>query len=121
MESSMQYRKDPKNGNQLSVLGFGCMRFPRNADLCDELITTAVKSGINYFDTAHLYIGNEAALGKILKKHDLRKEIFIADKLPHFRCKSRKDIDKLFDESLERLQTDYIDYYLIHNIGSTKA
>ena len=121
MESNMQYRKDPKNGNMLSVLGFGCMRFPKKAELCEKLITTAIESGINYFDTAHLYLGNEAALGKILKKHGLREKIFIADKLPHFRCKSSGDIDKFFSESLERLQTDYIDYYLIHNIGSLEA
>ena len=121
MKYSMQYRNDPKNGNQLSVLGFGCMRFPRDAEECEFLIINAVKSGINYFDTAHLYPGNEVALGKIVEKYKLRKMIFIADKLPHFRCKSRRDIDKLFAESLERLQTDYIDYYLIHNIGSLKA
>ena len=121
MASSMQYRTDPKNGNQLSVLGFGCMRFPRKTELCEELITTAIKMGINYFDTAHLYTGSEAALGKILKKHNLREKIYIADKLPHFRCKGPDAFDRFFDESLERLQTYYIDYYLIHNIGSLEA
>jgi predicted aldo/keto reductase-like oxidoreductase len=89
--------------------------------LCDELITTAIKAGINYFDTAHMYSGSEATLGGILKKHGLREKVFIADKLPHFRCKSSSDIEKYFSESLERLQTDYIDYYLIHNIGSLDA
>ena len=121
MESTMQYRTDPKNGNQLSVLGFGCMRFPRKAEQCEEIITTAVKMGINYFDTAHLYLGSEVTLGKILKKHGLREKIFIADKLPHFRCKNLSDINRLFEESLKRLQTNYIDYYLIHNIGSVDA
>ena len=121
MESVMQYRTDPKNGNQLSVLGFGCMRFPKKAELCEDLITTAIKLGVNYFDTAHLYLGSEVTLGKILKKHGLREKIFIADKLPHFRCKSRSDIDRQFGESLQRLQTDYIDYYLIHNIGAVDA
>ena len=117
----MQFRTDPKNGKQLSALGFGCMRFPKNAALCDELITKAVESGINYFDTAHMYMGSEATLGGILKNHGLREKILIADKLPHFRCKNRENIEKLFRESLERLQTKYIDYYLIHNIGSVEA
>ena len=121
MNPQMQYRTDPKSGNQLSALGFGWMRYPKNAAQCDELVTSAVKAGINYFDTAHMYLGSEASLGGILKKHGLREQVFIADKLPHSRCKSRGDIEKLFAESLERLQTDYIDYYLIHNIGSLEA
>ena len=121
MTSPMQYRTDPKSGNRLSALGLGCMRFPKNAAACDELITSAVEAGINYFDTAYMYSGSEATLGGILKKHGLREKIFIADKLPHFRCKSPGDIEKLFAESLERLQTDYIDYYLIHNVCSVEA
>ena len=121
MATEMQYRMDPKSGNKLSTLGFGCMRFPRSAALCEDLITTAVKAGINYFDTAHMYPGSEATLGGILKKHGLREKVFIADKLPHFRCKRSDDIEKFFAESLQRLQTDYIDYYLIHNIGSLDA
>ena len=121
MKSTMQYRTDPKNGNQLSVLGFGCMRFPKKMELCEEIVTTAVKLGINYFDTAHVYMGSETTLGKILKKNGLREKIYIADKLPHFRCKSRGDFDRFFDESLKRLQTDNIDYYLIHNIGALDA
>jgi len=118
MSSEMQYRIDPKSGNRLSALGFGCMRFPSNAALREELVTAAVKAGINYFDTAYGYPGSETALGSILKKHCLREKVYIADKLPHYKCKSPEDIEKLFAESLSRLQTDYIDYYLIHNIGS---
>ena len=83
----MQYRTDPKSGNQLSALGFGCMRFPKSAALCEELITTAVHAGVNYFDTAYIYPGSEPTLGSILKKHGLREKIFLADKLPHFLCK----------------------------------
>lgn len=119
--SKMQYRTDPKSGNQLSALGFGCMRFPNNAALCEKLITSAIQEGINYIDTAYIYPGSESTLGGILKKHNLREKIFIADKLPHFRCKTSGDIEKLFSESLKRLQTDHIDYYLIHNIGSLNA
>jgi len=117
----MKYRTDPKSGNQLSALGFGCMRFPKSATQQEELIVAAVKAGINYFDTAYLYSGSEAALGSILKKHNLREMVFIADKLPHQKCKKPDDTEKLFTESLNRLQTDYIDYYLIHNIGTLDA
>ena len=119
--SEMQYRADPKSGRQLSALGFGCMRFPGSAELRERLIVSAVEAGVNYFDTAFMYPGSEAALGGILKKNGLREKIYIADKLPHFRCKNEGDIERLFKESLARLQTDYIDYYLIHNIGSEKA
>jgi len=118
MVSGMQYRQDPKSGNQLSALGFGCMRLPGNTALREELITSAVSAGVNYFDTAYLYPGSEAALGGILKKNGLRERVFIADKLPHQKCKNPEDIEKLFTESLSRLQTDYIDYYLIHNMGA---
>jgi predicted aldo/keto reductase-like oxidoreductase len=117
----MQYRKDPKSENQLSALGFGCMRFPGSAALREELIVSAVEAGINYFDTAYGYAGSEVALGSILAKHHLREKVYIADKLPHFRCKDPGDIDRYFEESLKRLQTDYIDYYLIHNLGSLDA
>ena len=117
----MQFRIDPKSGNRLSLLGFGCMRLPGSAALREELVVSAVNSGINYFDTAYLYPGNETVLGNILKKHNLRGKVFIADKLPHNKCKNTADFDRLFSESLNRLQTDYIDYYLIHNLGSRDA
>ena len=117
----MQYRMDPKSGNMLSALGFGCMRFPSSAAECETMITTAVEAGVNYFDTAYIYPGSERTLGSVLKKHGLRGRIFIADKLPHFRCKKKNDFDRFLAKSLERLQTEYIDYYLIHNIGSIEA
>jgi len=117
----MQYRIDPKSGNRLSALGFGCMRLPGNAELREKLIVSAVADGVNYFDTAYMYPGSENSLGGALKKNNLREKVFIADKLPHFRCKNAGDVEKFFAESLKRLQTDYIDYYLIHNIGSLEA
>jgi predicted aldo/keto reductase-like oxidoreductase len=121
LNPNMQYRTDPKSGNQLSALGFGCMRFPKSAALCEELVTTAVNAGINYFDTAYIYPGSEPTLGSILKKHGLREKIFLADKLPHFLCKNTSDVEKVFQKSLKRLQVEYLDYYLIHNIGSLDA
>lgn len=121
----MQYRIDPKSGNKLSILGFGCMRFPRNLDKIDmakteKLITAAVDKGINYFDTAYIYGGSEKALGEVLHKNQLRENVYIATKLPLAKCKSYEDFDKLFNEQLRRLRTDYFDYYFMHNLSDTK-
>ena len=102
------------------------MRFPRNLTQTDinkteQLIVKAVHDGINYFDTAFLYGGSEEALGMILAKNNLRDKIFLATKLPIGKCKTYNDFDALFQIQLDRLRTDYIDYYLIHNIGDTSA
>jgi predicted aldo/keto reductase-like oxidoreductase len=115
----MQYRKDKKSGNELSVLGFGCMRFPRTLGVIDmkktsAMIREAVDSGMNYFDTAWIYPGSEEALGAVLAEHGLREKVCIASKLPVIVCKRREDFDRYFAQSLERLKTDRIDYYLMH-------
>jgi predicted aldo/keto reductase-like oxidoreductase len=122
----MQYRTDKKSGNQLSIMGFGCMRFPRNLTQIDinrseQLIVKAVAEGINYFDTAFVYGGSEVVVGQILAKNNLRNKIFLATKLPHAKCKTYDDLESLFQTQLERLQTDYIDYYLIHNLGDVNS
>lgn len=114
----MNYRED-KHGNKLSILGFGCMRFKGNLGKIDiseaeKEIVTAVNNGVNYFDTAYIYPGSEAALGEILEKNKLRDKVYIATKLPHYLIKSREELDKLFSEELKRLRTDHIDYYLMH-------
>ena len=113
----MRYSTNPKSGDKLSVLGFGCMRFPRDRSLTEKLIIDAVNGGINYFDTAYVYPGSEATLGAILDSNGLRGKVHIATKLPHRKCKAYADFDRLFSEQLGRLKTDYIDYYLIHNIS----
>ncbi|MCL2365789.1 MAG: aldo/keto reductase [Oscillospiraceae bacterium] len=113
----MQYRVDPKSGNALSVLGFGCMRFPMDKEKAEALIVSAIQSGVNYFDTAYLYGNSEATLGNILEKNELRTKVYIATKLPQLKCKTYDDFDKIFAEQLKRLKTDYIDYYLIHNMN----
>ena len=69
---------------------------------------------MNYFDTAYIYPGSEAALGEIFEKNNIRSKINIATKLPHYLIKNREGLDKLFNEELKRLRTDYIDYYLMH-------
>ncbi|MBE6682802.1 MAG: aldo/keto reductase [Ruminococcaceae bacterium] len=114
----MKYRSD-KYGNSLSVLGFGCMRFPRKnigIDMkeTEREIMTAYENGVNYFDTAYIYPGSEAAIGEIFEKNGIREKVYIATKLPHYLIKSREDIDKKFNEELKRLRTDYVDYYLMH-------
>ena len=114
----MQYRTD-RYGNQLSVLGFGCMRFPRKLGQIDMAetereILTAIEGGVNYFDTAYIYPGSEAALGQILEKNGLRDKVNIATKLPHYLIRSRDAMEKLFQEELKRLRTDHVDYYLMH-------
>jgi len=117
----MQYRLDKKSGNTLSTLGMGCMRLPGtlgNVDLqkADALITEAIEQGVNFFDTAYLYPGSEAALGHVLDKNKVRDKVYIGTKLPLFKCHSYEDFDKLFSIQLGRLKTDYIDYYFMHNM-----
>jgi len=117
----MQYMTDPKTGNELSILGYGCMRFPRDADKTEKLILSAIERGVNYFDTAYAYSNSEAVLGEILHKNNMREKIFLATKLPFTKCRSYDDFDRFFQIQLDRLKTDYIDYYLIHNLSSISA
>ncbi|MGI5901908.1 MAG: aldo/keto reductase [Desulfitobacteriia bacterium] len=113
-----------KNGDALSILGFGCMRLPTRKNLSiDEpraiaLIHEAIKNGINYFDTAYFYhLGkSETLLGKALKG-GYREKVKIADKLPPFQLSTLNGAKKIFATQLERLQTDYIDYYLLHMLS----
>ncbi len=114
----MNYRQD-KYGNNISILGFGCMRFQRKAGKIDmekaeKQIMTAIENGVNYFDTAYIYPGSEAALGEILQKNNARDKVYIATKLPQYLIKSREALDKLFSEELRRLRTDRVDYYFMH-------
>jgi len=115
----MQYRIDKKTGNKLSALSFGCMRFPPSSQKTEELIMRSIEKGVNYFDTAWIYSGSEEALGSVLAKHKVREKVYIATKLPLILFKSKTttaDFDKYLDQSLERLKTNYIDYYLLHMI-----
>jgi predicted aldo/keto reductase-like oxidoreductase len=117
----MHYRKVPKTGEELSILGFGAMRFPTTEDgEIDEpraiaQMRTAIDNGVNYVDTAWPYHNgkSEGVVGKALKD-GYREKVAIADKLPQWLVKSREDMDKYLDAQLERLDVDCIDYYLIH-------
>ena len=116
----MEYRSN-KNGEQISILGYGCMRFTTNGRSIDipkaeKEIMTAYKQGVNYYDTAYVYPGSEAALGEILEKNGIREKVNIATKLPQYLVGSRNALDKYFDEELKRLRTTYVDYYLMHHM-----
>ena len=121
----MQYRKD-KKGSDISILGFGCMRFTRKGvdiDIAkaEQEILEAFRAGVNYYDTAYIYPGSEALLGEIFEKNQIREKLSIATKLPHYLMKSIEAVEKCFQEELRRLRTDYIDYYLIHMLTDVKS
>lgn len=118
----MLYREYGKTHENVSILGFGCMRFPTNDGKIDEeksteMIEYALSKGVKYFDTAYTYHDGESEsfVGKALEKY--RKDIFIATKLPSWLIKSREDMDRILNEQLQRLRTDYIDFYLVHALN----
>ena len=93
----MNYRND-KYGNPISNLGFGCMRFPRKQGRIDmeeteAEILEAIRLGVNYYDTAYIYPGSEAALGEILEKNGLRQQVKIATKLPHYLIRNKQGLE----------------------------
>lgn len=119
----MQYRKD-RHGEPLSIIGYGCMRFQRKGagiDLpqAEQQIMAAIDAGVNYFDTAYIYPGSEDCLGRVLEKHHVRDKVNIATKLPHYMIKKPGDMERYFQEQLQRLRTDHIDYYLMHMLPET--
>lgn len=119
----MLYRVMPQSDEKLSVLGFGCMRLPEKDKKIDEeaagkLIRQAIDNGVNYIDTAVLYHNGqcEGFLGRLLKQ-GLRDRVKLATKLPPWQVKNRADMDIILDAQLQRLQTDHIDYYLLHSLN----
>ncbi|MCR5836741.1 MAG: aldo/keto reductase [Lachnospiraceae bacterium] len=121
----MQYRKD-KYGRDISMLGYGCMRFSRKGtgidiDKTEKEIMYAIENGVNYLDTAYIYPGSEAAVGEILERNNCRDKVYIATKLPQYLIKSEAALDKYFNEQLSRLRTDHIDYYLMHMLTDVAA
>ncbi len=116
----MLTRKNSKNGDQLSILGFGCMRFPTKTGGIDEarsitMIRTAIDQGMNYFDTAYFYHAgkSETLLGDALSG-GYREKVKIATKLPPFMVNKLEGAKKIFETQCGRLKTDDIDYYLLH-------
>lgn len=116
----MKYRKN-RYGEDISVLGYGCMRFTSSVrgidiDKAEKELMAAYRNGVNYYDTAYVYSGSEAALGEILERNGIRDKVSIATKLPQYLISNRPALDKYFNEELKRLRTDYVDYYLMHHM-----
>ena len=122
----MQYRTNPRNGEALSALGFGCMRFTRKGGGIDQEkanreLMLALEQGVNYFDTAYVYPGSEVCLGSFLETYRCRDRLNIATKLPQYRLHKPGDAERYFAEELERLHTDHIDYYLMHMLNDARS
>ena len=126
----MLYREMGETGEKVSILGFGCMRLPtdgKNGHIdrkrATPLLDFALDSGVNYIDTAYSYHGvdireggdSEIFLGEYLNEHN-RDEIYLSTKLPSWLIEKKEDMERLLNLQLERLQTDYIDFYLIHSV-----
>ncbi len=120
----MLYRKMNKADPELSILGFGCMRFPvTTAGQIDEeqatgMLRYAIDHGVNYVDTAYPYHNGESEpfVGRVLAG-GYRERVSLATKLPSWLVSSRQDMDKYLNEQLSRLRTDHIDFYLVHGLN----
>ncbi len=124
----MTLRTNPNSGDRVSILGYGCMRWPMTKDaggkdIIDQetvnaLVDEAIAGGVNYFDAAPVYIGGncERATGIALSRHP-RESYYIATKLSNFSNWDRENSILMYRKSLEYFQTDYLDYYLLHSIG----
>ena len=125
----MQYRSFGKLGITASAFGLGCMRFngaPSGDCACDEekaisLIRRAIDGGVTYIDTAYVYLNktSEIALGKALKD-GYRDKVYIATKIPPETVENRAEMEAIFAEELKKLQTDHIDFYLMHNLNKER-
>lgn len=126
----MTYRTSNKKNDRVSLLGYGCMRWPTvpapdgkgdmiDQDAVNELVDYAIKHGVNYFDTSPAYVQgwSEKSTGIALKRYP-RESYYIATKLSNFKVWTREASIKMYKQSFIDLQTDYIDYYLLHSIGN---
>lgn len=123
----MEKRKMEKLGVETSLLGFGCMRFPTTAEgkidepQAEKMLDMAYEAGVNYFDTAYPYHdgASEPFVGKVLNKYD-RNTYYLATKLPVWLVEKEEDVERIFHEQLERLQKDYVDFYLLHALDKKR-
>ena len=102
------------------------MRFTQSMGRIDlekaeKEIMLAYEKGVNYYDTAYIYPGSEAALGEILERNSIREKVSVATKLPHYLVRNAQAPEKIFAEQCKRLRTDYIDYYLMHMLTDVAA
>ena len=119
----MLYRRMNNVESDLSILGFGCMRLPIAKDgiidekQATEMLRYAIDHGVNYVDTAYPYHKGESEpfVGRALQG-GYREKVYLATKLPSWLIKSHADMDRYLDEQLKRLQTDHIDFYLVHGL-----
>ena len=126
----MTFRTNPKTGENVSLLGYGCMRWPTlpapekggnviDQDAVNELTDYAMAHGVNYYDTSPVYVQgwSERSTGIALKRHP-RDKFFVATKLSNFSNYTRENSIAMYRRSFEELQVDYIDYYLLHSVGN---
>lgn len=126
----MTMRENPKTKEKVSLLGYGCMRWPTlpapekggnviDQEAVNELIDYAMAHGVNYYDTSPVYVQgwSEKSTGIALKRHP-REKFFVATKLSNFSNFTRENSIEMYHRSFENLQVDYIDYYLLHSIGN---
>ena len=120
-QNRMTYRVQHGSGEQISLLGFGMMRLPNDQDEVNQLVDYAIAHGVNYFDTAPMYMGgrSEVLTGNALSRHP-RDKYFVATKMSNQnrRLWSFNESKRMYEQSFERLKVDYIDYYLLHSIGN---
>lgn len=128
--AEMETREAPKNGGKVSLLGYGCMRWPMkkgddgkdyiDQEAVNEMVAYAYRNGINYYDTSPAYLQgqSEAAAGLALSRYP-RDTYYVATKLSNFNNSSREAGLKMYHDSMEALRTDYFDYYLLHAIGGS--
>ena len=124
----MVYRENPANGDKVSLIGFGCMRWPMiekdggrviDQEAVNEMVDYALEHGINYFDTSPAYLmgQSEKAAGIALSRHP-RDSYYIATKLSNFSNQTPEASIQMYKDSFDQLKTDYFDYYLLHSIGT---
>ena len=123
----MEYRNWNDKPLRTSLLGYGCMRFPTRADgsidepRAEALLNTAKAAGVNYFDTAYPYHNgqSEPFVGRVIAKWE-RNSFYLATKMPLWTCKSLADAQRIFEEQLQRLGVEYIDFYLLHSLHKAR-
>ena len=120
----MEYSKIDKLNVDPSLLGFGCMRFPKKEDgtidevEAERMLDHAIESGVTYIDTAYPYHDGESEpfVGRVLKKYK-REDFYLATKLPMFKIDSLEQAKEIFEEQMKRLDIDYVDFYLLHALN----
>ena len=123
----MEYREIKNLGISPSMLGFGCMRFPQRLDgtidetEAEKMIHKAIAEGVTYFDTAYPYHNGESEkfVGKVLKKYP-RSSFYLATKMPVWKINSKEDAEEVLKEQMERLQVEYLDFYLLHALNKER-